>query len=111
MELSLGGIRPTEFTNETETQMDKRDGTNHRDKIEALRLRRAALDAALAEEIGKQQKAEAKNLKREFATVGEALVKYSRENADFKLMLTQVLRTAITDDSTRKFLRGRGWAI
>jgi hypothetical protein len=86
--------------------------TNENEKIEALRRRKAALDAALVQEIGKQQKTEAKNLKREFATVGEALVKYSRENADFKLMLTQVLPAAITDDSsTRNFLRGRGWAL
>jgi hypothetical protein len=85
--------------------------TNDNDKIEALRKRKAALDAALTLEIGKQQKAEAKNLKREFSTVGEALVKYSRENADFKLMLQQVLPTAITEDAKRVFLRGRGWAI
>ena len=92
--------------------METKNGTNGNGKLEALRRREEGLKKQIEAERAKQQKAQVRDSKREFASVGEALVKYARENADFKLMLTQVLRTAITDDSTRNFLRaGRGWAI
>ena len=83
---------------------------NGNEKIEALRRREAALKAAIATEQVKQQKANAKLQAREFATVGEALCKYAMQSsADFKLMLKQVLASAVTDEPTRKFLTGRGW--
>ena len=82
---------------------------NGSEKIEALRRREQALKTAIAAEQVKQQKANAKLQAREFSTVGEALVKYSAQSADFKLMLKQVLTSAVTDDATRKFLAGRGW--
>lgn len=83
--------------------------TNGNGKIEALRKREAALKAAIAVEQIKQQKAKAKLQAREFATVGEALCKYAAQSADFRLMLKQVLQSAVTDDAVRKFLAGRGW--
>jgi len=86
--------------------------TNGNGKIEALRKREAALKAALAAELVKQQKAKAKLAAREFAEVGEALCKYAAQSPDFKTMLRQVLPVAVAavcDDASRKFLAGRGW--
>jgi hypothetical protein len=83
--------------------------SNGNGKLEALRKREAALKAALAAELVKQQKAKAKMAAREYATVGEALVKYAAQSPDFHLMLKQVLASAVTDDASRKFLAGRGW--
>ena len=83
--------------------------SNGNGKLEALRKREAALKAALAAELVKQQKAKAKMAAREYATVGEALVKYAVQSPDFHLMLKQVLASAVTDDAARKFLLGRGW--
>lgn len=85
------------------------NGTNGNGKLDALRRRKAALEAALATELLKQQKANAKLAAREYATVGEALVKYAAQSPDFHLMLKQVLASAVTDDAARKFLAGRGW--
>jgi hypothetical protein len=87
--------------------MDAKCGMNG--KIEALRKREAALKAALAAELVKQQKAKAKLAAREYASVGEALVKYAAQSPDFHLMLKQVLASAVTDDAARKFLAARGW--
>lgn len=82
---------------------------NGNGKIEALRKREAALKAAIAAEQVRQQKRKQKTEGREFAAIGEALVKYAGQSTEFKLMLTQVLASAVTDDLTRKFLAGRGW--
>jgi len=86
--------------------MDTKNGS---EKIEALRKREAALKAAIAVEQVRQQKAQAKLQAREFSTVGEALCKYAGQSPDFRLMLKQVLASAVTDEPTRKFLSGRGW--
>jgi hypothetical protein len=85
------------------------NATNTNGKLEALRKREAALKAALAKEVVRQQKIKANLAAREFATVGEALCKYAAQSADFHLMLKQVLASAVTDDAARKFLAGRGW--
>ena len=82
---------------------------NGNGKIEALRKREAALKAAIAAEQVKQQKVKAKLQAREFATVGEALCKYAAQSAEFRLMLQQVLQSAVMGDAERKFLAGRGW--
>jgi len=47
--------------------------TNGSEKIEALRKREAALKAAIAAEQVRQQKQKAKELKRDFADIGETL--------------------------------------
>jgi hypothetical protein len=78
-------------------------------KLEALRKREAALKAKIAAQQVQNQKAKAKLDAREFATVGEALVKYAAQSPDFHLMLKQVLASAVTDEAARKFLAGRGW--
>jgi hypothetical protein len=78
-------------------------------KIEKLRQREAALKAAIAEEKVRQQKAKERVEVREFATVGEALVRYAGQSPEFKTMLRQVLPTAVTDERARRFLQERGW--
>jgi len=88
--------------------MNTNDGTTN-ERILALRRRESALKEALAKELVKQQKAKAKIQAREFSAVGEALVKYAGQSPDFRLMLKQVLASAVTDEPTRKFLSGRGW--
>jgi len=83
----------------------------NRDKIEILRNRIGALEESLAAEKARQQKAKAKLQAREFSLVGEALCKYATQaqSADFRLMLSQVLPLAVTDDKARRFLQERGW--
>jgi hypothetical protein len=78
-------------------------------KIETLLKREAALKAAIAEEKVRQQKAKERVEAREFATVGEALVRYAGQSPEFKTMLRQVLPTAVTDERARRFLQERGW--
>ncbi len=82
-----------------------------KERIEALMKRETALRAALAAERMKQAKLDAKDLKKEFATVGEVLVLYSRQSAEFKTMLKQVLpvAAAVADESAQRFLKTRGW--
>lgn len=83
-----------------------------KDRIEALMKRETALRAALAAERMKQAKLDAKDLKKEFATVGEVLVLYTRQSAEFKTMLKQVLpvaAAAVADESVQRFLKTRGW--
>lgn len=78
-------------------------------KIENLLKREAALKAAIAEEKVRQQKANARVEAREFACVGEALVRYAGQAPEFKTMLRQVLPVAVTDEKARQFLTARGW--
>jgi hypothetical protein len=88
------------------------NGATGNGKIEALRKREAALKAALAAELVKQQKAKAKLAAREFATVGETVCKYAGQSPEFKTMLQQVLpvaAAAVADEPARKFLASRGW--
>jgi hypothetical protein len=92
--------------------MKTTDGTNgHDKKVEDLRKKRAALDEALAREIANRNKAQAKLLKREFADMGETLCTYASRSPEFHSALKQMVAEAITvaDESTRKFLSGRGW--
>jgi hypothetical protein len=89
--------------------MNTNNGRNSNGKIQALLKREAALKAAIAAEQVRQQKANAKLQAREFSLVGEALVTYAGQSPDFRLMLKQVLASAVTDEPARKFLSGRGW--
>jgi hypothetical protein len=81
------------------------------EKIAALRKKETALKSALAAALVDAQRARAKLQAREFSAVGEALCKYAAQSPDFKLMLKQVLASAVTDEATRKFLSGRGWGL
>ena len=81
------------------------------EEIEALRKKKAAINAALAAATVRHQKAKAKLEAREFVTIGEALVRYASQSPEFKTMLRQVLpvAAAVLDDAARKFLTVRGW--
>jgi hypothetical protein len=83
----------------------------NRDKIEILRTRIGALEASLAAEKVRQQKAKAKLQAREFSLVGEALVRFAADSEEFHRTLKAMLAAAITvaDEPARKFLTGRGW--
>jgi hypothetical protein len=85
------------------------NGTSGNARIEALLKREAALKAAIAREKVRQQKATERVERREFACVGEVLVRYAGQSPAFKTMLRQVLPTAVTDDKARQFLTARGW--
>lgn len=78
-------------------------------KIEKLRKREAALRAAIAEEKVRQLKAKERLEAREFAVVGEALVRYAGQSPEFRTMLQQVLPSAVTDEKAQRFLHERGW--
>jgi hypothetical protein len=85
------------------------NGGSGNTRIAALLKREAALKAAIAEEKVRQQKANARIEAREFACVGEALVRYAGQSPEFKTMLRQVLPMAVTDEKARQFLTARGW--
>jgi hypothetical protein len=82
---------------------------NDNGKLETLRRREAALKAAIAAEKVRQQKKREKDEAHEASVIGEALLRYSRQMPDFRLMLKQVLATAELSDSNRAFLAGKGW--
>jgi hypothetical protein len=82
---------------------------NGNGRIEALKEKERKIRASLAAAVVQQQRANAKLQAREFATVGEALVKYASQSPEFRTMLSQVLPVAVTDEKTRQFLAGRGW--
>jgi hypothetical protein len=81
---------------------------NGNEKIEALRKRETALKAAIAAEQVRQQKLKNKLAAKECAEIGEAIVRYARQSAEFKTMLFQVLPVVVTEDKAR-FLKERGW--
>jgi len=89
------------------------NGSNGNDKVEALRKRIGALEASLAAERVKQQKAKAKMLQREFSAVGQALCTYAADSAEFHATLNAMLGAAAAnlDDATKKFLASRGWSL
>jgi|HubBroStandDraft_2_1064218.scaffolds.fasta_scaffold1202265_1 hypothetical protein len=78
-------------------------------KLEALRIREAALRAAIATEKVRQQRKKDKEDARLFSIVGEALVRNAAQSPDFQMMLKQVLHSANLRDTDRAFLAGKGW--
>jgi hypothetical protein len=88
---------------------DEMGRNNGNGKLDALRKREAALREAITKEKVRQLKANARLEAREAAIVGDALCKYAAKSLDFKLMLKQVLASAVTEDAARKFLANRGW--
>lgn len=91
--------------------MDTNNGTNGNGRIEFLKQKEREIRARLAAEQVKQQKAKAKELKRDFADIGETLCRYAWETPAFHLTLKQMLTaaSAVADEPTRKRLSGRGW--
>jgi len=84
-------------------------GDKNNSRIDLLRQREAAVRAAIAAEKVRQQKRRDKDVAREAAVIGEALVRHAGQSADFGLMLKQVLGTAELRESDRAFLALKGW--
>jgi len=78
-------------------------------KLESLRKREAALKAAIAVEQIRQQKRKARERERLVAVVGETILQQAARVPDFELLMKQTLKTAVTDEKTRKFLAETGW--
>jgi hypothetical protein len=78
-------------------------------RLEALRKREAALKAAIAEELVRQQKRKAADDARAASVVGEALLRHAEHSPQFTTMLKQVLQAATLADSDRAFLTKKGW--
>jgi hypothetical protein len=89
----------------------KTNGTNGNERIEFLKQKEREIRARLAAEQGKQQKAKAKLLKREFADLGETLCTYASQSPPFRAALKEMVAVAITvaEEPTRKRLSDRGW--
>ena len=87
------------------------NGSGNDKKLEALRRKLEATKTALAQQTVKVQKAKERLEAREFATVGEALVRYARQARDFRTMLQQVLPAAVgtVSEDKARFLKSRGW--
>lgn len=79
------------------------------DKLLALRKRAEQLESLITAEKLKQQKRTHKDRKRLTAIIGDALVDQAEVSPDLRLMLTQILGTAVTEPSARRFLATKGW--
>ncbi len=80
------------------------------EKLEALRKREAALKAAIARELVRQQKRKEKEDARVCSIIGAALVQNAAKHEDFELMLKGVLKTSTwLSESDRRLLRTRNW--
>ena len=92
--------------------MKARNGITN-EKIEAFLRRQAALKAGLEAALVQEQKARAKLAAREFSAVGEALVKFSAQSPQFRSTLNEMLAAASAgiDESSRRYLAGRGWRL
>jgi hypothetical protein len=85
--------------------------TKGQERIVLLKARELELRAKIAAEQVRQQKAKAKELKHDFADIGETLCRFAWQTPAFHLTLKQMLAaaSAVTDEPTRKRLSGRGW--
>jgi hypothetical protein len=89
--------------------MSKNVGGNANSRISALLKREAALKTAIAAEKVREQKRREKDAAREAAVIGEALLFHAKQSPDFRLMLKQVLQSAVRRDTDRAFIAERGW--
>jgi len=79
------------------------------EKLEVLRKREAALKAAIAAELVRQQKRKASEDARAASVIGEALLRHAEQSPQLNTMLKQVLQSATLTDSDRAFLTKKGW--
>ena len=87
----------------------KRSGNDLIEKIEALRRRELAVRSAIAAAQTLRQKREEREYRRLVGIVGTALLTYAAQASDFDLMIRGILKTAVTDERSRKFLADLGW--
>jgi hypothetical protein len=79
------------------------------EKMQSLFDRRAALDAKIAEARAVEQRRGIRIRRKLVEIVGTALLDQAAKSADFDLMIKGILKTAVTEDSARRFLFRLGW--
>jgi hypothetical protein len=80
-----------------------------KDRLTALRIRQARLNATIAAEIVLEQKRKARERKRHIEIIGEALLEEAERSPNLKTMLKQTLNTAVVDEKSRRLLSTLGW--
>lgn len=85
------------------------NGTNGRDRLEALRQREAALKTAIVAEKVKQQKRREKEHARLCAIVGAICVRDSEESPENKTKLIRAMQGADISEGDRTFLVRMNW--
>jgi hypothetical protein len=88
--------------------MNNNNGTNGKDRIEFLRVKRKQLDAELAAELERERQKEARDNNKIDMALGQAARQMAAQNEGFKTMLGQTIVPMITDEKTRKLLASRG---
>jgi len=88
---------------------DTKNGTINSGRIEALREKERQIRAAIAAETVKRKKREFREFERLKNIIGGALLANAVEDAVFSGHLKERLQKAVTAESDRSFLRGKGW--
>ena len=78
-------------------------------RLELLRKRELAVRVAIAAENALQQKRAKRNRTKLVGIVGAALLDQAAKSADFELMIKGILKTAVTDEAARSFLKKMDW--
>ena len=84
-------------------------GNNANERLQALKDRRAAVDAALRAEKKKRKAIAQREDDRLTGIVGRAFVAHAKQTPDFAAMLKGVLRNTPHSESDRKFLASKDW--
>jgi hypothetical protein len=77
-------------------------------RLDALRKREAEIRAKIASENEKLRRKSARDRARLESLLGAALLDAAEKSPDFRLVLTQVLNTSITDERERRLLASGG---
>jgi hypothetical protein len=90
--------------------METNHGTNGSvSRLAVLRERERELRAQIASEQTRLTRRKERDDARLYSIVGRALVENGEKSSEFRLMLSQVLNTSITDERARRLLAARGW--
>ena len=85
------------------------NGNTASGRLQALKDRRAAVDAALRAEKDKRKAIAQREDDRLTGIVGRAFVAHAKQTPDFAAMLKGVLRNTSHTESDRKFLQAKDW--
>ena len=91
-------------------RLDFMTNENGKGRIEALREKQRAIQAAIAAEQVKRKKREFRDYERLKAVIGGALLATAAEDATFSQHLKERLQKAAIVESEKSFLRSKGWA-
>jgi len=78
-------------------------------RLQALKDRRASVDAALRAEREKRKAIEQRENGRLTGIVGRALLAEGKQTPEFAAMLKGVLRNTTLSESDRRFLQSKDW--